>query len=27
LLDGAHIAFYTFSSCFASIRGSGENDV
>jgi heme oxygenase len=27
LLDGAHIAFDTFSSCFASIRETGENIV
>jgi heme oxygenase len=27
LLDGAHIAFDTFSNCFALIRGNGENNV
>lgn len=27
LLDGADIAFYTFTSCFASIEGNGENNV
>jgi heme oxygenase len=27
LLDGAHTAFDTFSSCFASIRGNGESNV
>jgi hypothetical protein len=27
LLDGAHIAFDTFSSCFALVSGNGENNV